>query len=112
MSARTVLGSTLGGVAGVFSGAPAWCLLPLGALALGCVAMRILIPQDSADKLAWWAERRAYRERKEQRRTGAAPPGPPPRPGTGGRTPRRGSPPRGSGQRASPPTVPPGRQQP
>ena len=38
--------------------APWWAGFLLAVLALGAAGVRIVFPQDSPDKLAWWRERR------------------------------------------------------
>jgi hypothetical protein len=48
----------LGGQAGYRSvGGPWWAEFALAALVLLTVCLRIVFPQDSPDKLAWWRDR-------------------------------------------------------
>jgi hypothetical protein len=49
-----VLGSQVGSRA---VGAPWWSCCLLTVLALAAVCLRLVFPQDSPDKLAWWTER-------------------------------------------------------
>jgi hypothetical protein len=60
-----VLGAAiLGGQAGYREiGGPWWAGFVLGALVLLTTCLRIVFPQDSQDKLAWWRDRRRTRRR-------------------------------------------------
>jgi hypothetical protein len=53
-----LLGGRLGSLA---AGAPWWAGFGLAALALLAICLRIVFPQDSRDKLAWWRDRRRTR---------------------------------------------------
>lgn len=53
-----LLGGRLGSLA---AGAPWWAEFGLAALALLAICLRIVFPQDSRDKLAWWRDRRRTR---------------------------------------------------
>ncbi len=33
---------------------PSWTLIPCGIFALAYGSLRVIIPQESADRLAWW----------------------------------------------------------
>ena len=56
--------AVLGGQAGYrLAGGPWWAEFALAALVLLTMCLRIVFPQDSADKLAWWRERRRARRR-------------------------------------------------
>jgi hypothetical protein len=57
------LGATmLSGRAGhQMTGGPWWAEFGLAALLLLTVCLRIVFPQDSRDKLAWWRDRRRTR---------------------------------------------------
>lgn len=46
----------LGGRAGSLAGAPWWAEFALAALVLLTMCLRIVFPQDSPDKLAWWRD--------------------------------------------------------
>lgn len=52
-------------------GGPWWAEFALVALAMLAVVLRIVFPQDSPDKLAWWRDRRLTRQRdsREPQRT-------------------------------------------
>lgn len=47
----------LGARAASLAGAPWWAEFALAALVLLTVCLRIVFPQDSPDKLAWWRDR-------------------------------------------------------
>jgi len=47
------------------TGGPWWAEFCLAALALLTVCLRIVFPQDSPDKLAWWRDRRRTRPARE-----------------------------------------------
>lgn len=49
--------AALGVRAGSLAGAPWWAEFALAALVLLTVCLRIVFPQDSPDKLAWWRDR-------------------------------------------------------
>jgi hypothetical protein len=52
----------LGGQAGYRAiGGPWWAEFALAALVLLTTCLRIVLPQDSPDKLAWWRDRRRTR---------------------------------------------------
>ncbi|WP_329252779.1 hypothetical protein OG417_09535 [Actinoallomurus sp. NBC_01490] len=53
-------------------GAPSWVVCVLGALGFAVFALQIVFPQESADRLAWWRDRRRSRERVAARRAEAA----------------------------------------
>ena len=54
----TLSAAILGGQAGYLSvGGPWWAEFALAALVLLTVCLRIVFPQDSPDKLAWWRDR-------------------------------------------------------
>jgi len=55
-----ILGSQVGFRA---AGGPWWTFCLLTALGLAAVCLRIVFPQDSLDKLAWWSERWRTRRR-------------------------------------------------
>jgi hypothetical protein len=64
MTARAcALGGALlnGRVGHLATGGPWWAEFCLAALALLTVCLRIVFPQDSPDKLAWWRDRRRTR---------------------------------------------------
>jgi hypothetical protein len=44
-------------------GGPWWVFCLLTALGLAVVCLKIVFPQDSLDKVAWWSERRRTRRR-------------------------------------------------
>ena len=44
-------------------GGPWWAGFALAAFVLLTVCLRIVFPQDSSDKLAWWRDRRRKRRR-------------------------------------------------
>jgi len=48
-------------------GAPWWAGFTLAALATLTMCLRIVFPQDSADRLAWWRDRRRARRRNPAR---------------------------------------------
>jgi hypothetical protein len=52
------------------TGAPWWAQFALAALALLAVCLRIVFPQDSSDKLAWWRDRRRKRRDRRRKRRG------------------------------------------
>jgi len=57
-------GAILGGQAGYRAiGGPWWAEFALAALVLLTTCLRIVFPQDSPDKLAWWRDRRRTRRR-------------------------------------------------
>lgn len=57
-------GAILGGQAGYRTiGGPWWAEFALAALVLLTTCLRIVFPQDSPDKLAWWRDRRRTRRR-------------------------------------------------
>jgi hypothetical protein len=47
-------------------GGPWWAEFALMALAMLAVVLRIVFPQDSPDKLAWWRDRRLTRQRESR----------------------------------------------
>jgi len=49
--------AVLGARADSLAGAPWWAEFALAALVLLTVCLRIVFPQDSPDKLAWWRDR-------------------------------------------------------
>lgn len=49
-------------------GAPPWVVCALGTLGFTVFALQIVFPQESADRLAWWRDRRRSRERIAARR--------------------------------------------
>src|SRR5579863_729567 len=55
-----ILGSQVGSRA---VDAPWWSFCLLTALGLAAVCLRIVFPQDSPDKLAWWSERWRTKQR-------------------------------------------------
>lgn len=58
----------LGGQAGYRGvGGPWWAEFALAALVLLAMCLRIVFPQESADKLAWWRDRRRARRDGQQR---------------------------------------------
>jgi hypothetical protein len=66
--------STLSGAGGFggtmvshMAGAPWWAITVCVVLVLGVVALQSVFPQDSADRLAWWTDRRRYREPRPRR---------------------------------------------
>jgi hypothetical protein len=62
--------AVLGGQAGCrLVGGPWWAEFSLAALVLLTVCLRIVFPQDSLDKLAWWRDRRRTIRRRGDRRT-------------------------------------------
>jgi hypothetical protein len=64
MTARAcTLGAALfgGRLGSLGAGAPWWAQFGLAALALLAICLRIVFPQDSRDKLAWWRDRRRTR---------------------------------------------------
>jgi hypothetical protein len=72
-----VLGSQVGFRA---VGAPWWTCCLLTALGLTAVCLRIVFPQDSPDKVAWWSERwRSRRHCQCQARPPVSASGPPER---------------------------------
>ena len=55
-------GAILGGQVGYRAiGGPWWAEFALAALVLLTTCLRIVFPQDSPDKLAWWRDRRQAR---------------------------------------------------
>ena len=57
-------GAILGGQVGYRAiGGPWWAEFALAALVLLTTCLRIVFPQDSPDKLAWWRDRRRTRHR-------------------------------------------------
>jgi hypothetical protein len=68
-----VLGAAvLGGQAGYRAiGGPWWAEFVLGALVLLATCLRIVFPQDSPDKLAWWRDYRRTRRRGSAKHTRA-----------------------------------------
>jgi hypothetical protein len=66
--ASSAVGAGLGVPALALGGAPAWLIVAAYALALIAWLIVAVIagvfPQDSADRLRWWQERRATRIRK------------------------------------------------
>ncbi|MFF9705398.1 hypothetical protein ACF1FE_30140 [Streptomyces griseofuscus] len=77
---RTTLSSagSLGGLlfGALASGAPWWALTGCTVLLLTVSALQTVFPQESADRLAWWQDRRRYlrarprRDRPARRRRG------------------------------------------
>jgi hypothetical protein len=58
---------TLSGLIGYrVVGGPWWAEFALGALAMLAVVLRIVFPQDSPDKLAFWRDLRLTRHRKQR----------------------------------------------
>lgn len=56
--------AVLGGQAGYRAiGGPWWAEFALAGLVLLTMCLRIVFPQDSPDKLAWWRDRRQSRRR-------------------------------------------------
>ncbi|SDM64029.1 hypothetical protein [Actinacidiphila guanduensis] len=56
------------------AGGPWWAVLVLSLPGAVAVIVRSVFPQESADRLAWWRERRLHRERLAgSRSTRAAP---------------------------------------
>ncbi|MFI6415397.1 hypothetical protein [Streptomyces sp. NPDC050585] len=58
----------LAGVAGLaqaFVGAPAWMVVVCLGLSLSLGALQVVFPQESADKLSWWRNRRAFLARRK-----------------------------------------------
>jgi hypothetical protein len=49
------------------TGGPWWAAFLLAVLGLVTAGIRIVFPQDSPDKLAWWHERRPPRNRRRMR---------------------------------------------
>jgi hypothetical protein len=79
------VGGVGGALVGLMAGAPWWALTVCVVLVLGVIALQSVFPQDSADRLAWWKDRRRYREPRPRRgRSPASIPWPsaegPPRP--------------------------------
>jgi hypothetical protein len=70
--------AVLGGQAGYrLAGGPWWAEFALAALVLLTRCLRIVFPQDSADKLAWWRDRgRTGRPGRTRRNDGRRRPGP------------------------------------
>lgn len=52
------------------SGAPWWATLISCVLFLSTICLQSVFPQESADRLAWWKDRRRARERKVRDRLG------------------------------------------
>ncbi|MFG3660924.1 hypothetical protein [Streptomyces sp. NPDC047706] len=48
---------------GIFD-APWWVSVPCLGAAAGLSALRTVFPQNSADRLAWWRDRRRHQERR------------------------------------------------
>lgn len=48
------------------AGGPWWAEFALVALAMLAICLRIVFPQDSPDKLAWWRDRRLTRQRRSR----------------------------------------------
>jgi hypothetical protein len=46
------------------SGAPWWATLITCVLSLSVICLQTVFPQESADRLAWWKDRRRSQERK------------------------------------------------
>ena len=68
MTARvcTLGAAMLGGRVGYpAAGGPWWAEFALAAFLLLTVCLRIVFPQDSPDKLAWWRDRRRTRPARE-----------------------------------------------
>ena len=73
MTARvcTLGAAMLGGLVGhQMTGVPWWAEFGLAAFLLLTVCLRIVFPQDSRDKLAWWRDRRRTRPIHEFDRPG------------------------------------------
>ncbi|WP_217547678.1 hypothetical protein [Streptomyces sp. GbtcB6] len=66
---RTAL-SGAGGLGGVLvshlAGAPWWAIIGCIVLLLVVVGVQSVFPQDSADRLAWWKDRRRYQARRDR----------------------------------------------
>jgi hypothetical protein len=59
----------IGGAASVLIGAPWWLTaVSFGCLALGLIvaAIQAVFPQESADRLAWWRDRRGHQRLRRQ----------------------------------------------
>ncbi len=52
------------------AGAPWWAVLLLSLPTAAAVIIRSVFPQNSADRLAWWRDRRLHRERLARTRHG------------------------------------------
>ena len=68
MTARVcTLGAAMldGRVGYLAAGGPWWAEFALAAFLLLTVCLRIVFPQDSRDKLAWWRDRRRTRPARE-----------------------------------------------
>ncbi|MFG2351865.1 hypothetical protein [Streptomyces phaeochromogenes] len=55
---------SVSGLATVLVGAPWWVPVLCLVLALLVTTVQVIFPQDSTDRLAWWTDRRAHKQRR------------------------------------------------
>ncbi|MGW3038158.1 hypothetical protein ACWDCB_44115 [Streptomyces sp. NPDC001178] len=88
---RGTLSSVGSALVGHLAGAPWWAVTGCTVLLLGVIALQTVFPQNSADRLAWWKDRRRYRSPRPRR--DRPPAVPPPANGAPQAPPARGGPP-------------------
>ncbi|MCX5415007.1 hypothetical protein [Streptomyces sp. NBC_00059] len=68
--------TAVSGLATAMAGAPWWGVVICLVLTLAATSVQTLFPQDSPDRLSWWADHRAHRLLRRAHR-GDRRPGPP-----------------------------------
>lgn len=66
------LAGGLVGVGGGLAGAPWWAVGVSIVMGFGVTALQAVFPQDSADRLTWWKDRRRHCEQRMRQRARAA----------------------------------------